>query len=96
MFLNGPPYHRFMNRKFQPFQFVIGLSGALAWGGIMHLVAHQSHQPPQASQAPTTRERHGSVVQRVDVHGNVRCTTIYQQPGEHGAAVVWIEEQPST
>lgn len=80
-----------MNPKFNRRQFALGLSISLLFGVLLHVVAHSSPATPAG------REQHGSTVERIDVHGpDVKRYTVYQQPGAHGAAVVWIEERPST
>lgn len=91
MFPTGPPYDRDMNHLRQ---LILGLGAMLLWGAPIVLTStRRTSDVAPATRAPAS----GSAVQRVDVHGPaVQRVDVYQQPGPHGAAVVWIVERPAT
>lgn len=93
MFSGVPPYDPVMSNLRL---FVLGVLVMVLWAApfLIRGAAYRTGSTPQTITAPAPA--HGSTVQRVDVHGRaVQGVDIYQQPGPHGAAVVWITERPS-
>ncbi len=91
MFSGLPPYDPVMSNLRL---FLLGVVAMVLWAApfVIRGAAYRAGGTPQTLTAPM----HGSAVQRVDVHGPaVQGFDIYQQPGPHGAAVVWITERPS-